>query len=106
MSSWIKCKAQRGEVNPEQRIPTRAAAPFNKNSADVILRTADEVDFHLHKAVLMLASSVFEDMFSILQPAVSAAELDFETDLPIVPVTETSKTLDALLRLCYPTADP
>ena len=107
MSSWIKYKVPRSEVNPEQRIPTRAAAPFNKNSADVILRTADEVDFHLHKVVLMLAGSVFEDMFSIPQPAaVNAAEVDSETDLPVVRVTETSKTLDALLRLCYPTADP
>ncbi|KZS99417.1 uncharacterized protein LAESUDRAFT_627614, partial [Laetiporus sulphureus 93-53] len=71
---------------------------FNKNSADIIFRTADEVDFHLHKAVLMLASSMFEGMFSIPQPtAINAAEVDFETDLPIVPVTETSKTLDALL---------
>lgn len=36
-----------------------ASAPFNKPSADVILRTSDGVDFHVHKMLLSLASSFF-----------------------------------------------
>ncbi|KAL6302625.1 hypothetical protein BKA93DRAFT_736598, partial [Sparassis latifolia] len=87
--------------------PTTAAAPFDKPSASIILRTSDNVDFHAHKEVLSLASSVFEDMFAVPQPSVVAPEdVHAETGLPVISVTETSQTLDTLLRLCYPMDDP
>ncbi|EKM47976.1 uncharacterized protein PHACADRAFT_109583, partial [Phanerochaete carnosa HHB-10118-sp] len=78
-----------------------ASSPFNKPSADVILRTSDGVDFHAHKIVLSLASSFFETMFSIPQPASSDP-----TERPVVEMVEDSKTLDCLLRYCYPVQDP
>ncbi|KAI0944300.1 hypothetical protein AcW1_002045 [Taiwanofungus camphoratus] len=88
---------------------TAASAPFDTSYADVILRSSDGVDFRTHKVVLRLASSFFDDMFSLPQPATGAGEPE-ETQsgmgLPLIPVTEDSSTLDRLLRVCYPIADP
>lgn len=44
-----------------------ADPPFDKASADCILRSADQahVDFRVYRLVLSLASSVFESMFSL-----------------------------------------
>ncbi|KAL6302627.1 hypothetical protein BKA93DRAFT_827323 [Sparassis latifolia] len=86
---------------------TTAPAPFNKSTASIILRTCENVEFRAHKEVLSLASPVFEDMFAVPQPSVMAPEdVHAETGLPVISVTETSQTLDTLLRLCYPMDDP
>lgn len=82
-----------------------ASAPFDKIGADVILRTSDQVDFYVYKAVLLLASDFFEDMFSLQQPAVNEADKNDQT-YPIIDMAEDSQTLDDLLRLCYPVDDP
>ena len=80
-----------------------AAFPFDHPQADVILRSSDNIDFRVFKLFLSLASPVFETMFGLPQPA-EGADLDEETrdGLPVVSVSEDSKTLDALLRFCYP----
>ncbi|OCH84502.1 hypothetical protein OBBRIDRAFT_799023 [Obba rivulosa] len=91
-----------------------ASHPFNKPSADTILRTSDRVDFRIRRSILVEASPVFEDMFSIPQAPTSAADghaprlyLSTGDDaVPIIDVTEDSTTMDSLLRLCYPIADP
>ena len=78
-----------------------ADAPFDKANADIIIRTADDVDFHVHRIILILASPFFEDMFSLPQgPSTSTLEL------PVIDVSEPSHTWDALLRICYPCTDP
>ena len=87
-----------------------AAAPFDHLLADVILRSSDNIDFRVFKLFLSLASPVFETIFGLPQPS-EGANPDEETDggLPVVPVSEDSKTLDVLLRFCYPstlTEDP
>ena len=51
-----------------------AAAPFNRPSADVVFLTADNVEYHLHKIVLSLASPFFEDMFTLTQPSAGLFE--------------------------------
>ncbi|KAK7677202.1 hypothetical protein QCA50_019796 [Cerrena zonata] len=81
---------------------TVAAAPFNEPiaSANIILRSCDSVHFYVSKDVLILASPFFRTMLSLQQP------VETGTDLPIVPVSEDSKTLDYLLRLCYPIIPP
>ncbi|KAI0945903.1 hypothetical protein AcV7_010018 [Taiwanofungus camphoratus] len=82
---------------------------FNYPNADVIIRSSDCVDFHVHKLVLSLASPFFHDMFTLPQPAVRQGETQDPhptSGLPLVRVTENSGTLDCLLRLCYPVADP
>jgi hypothetical protein len=83
-------------------MPTVAAYPFDMSAADVIIRTSDNVDFCLFKAVLILASSFFSDMFSLTQPPSHA------TDGTVDPifVNESSETFDCLMRFCYPIDDP
>lgn len=89
--------------------PATAKPPFNfpsSASADVLIRTADNVNFYLLKAVLTQASPFFNDMFSIQQPELpiaSGAILDNEDP---IPVTENSQTFDYLMRLCYPVDYP
>lgn len=86
---------------------TTASSPFDRPNADVILRSSDNVDFHLHRVVLGLASDFFEDMFSLPQPlSEKGHDVHPGTGLPLVHVTEDSRTLDRLMRLCYPVKDP
>ncbi|KAH9943642.1 hypothetical protein B0H21DRAFT_484378 [Amylocystis lapponica] len=91
---------------PEPSLPSVASAPFDKPNADIILRSSDLVDFRTYKAILALASPVFEDMFDIPQPSSSAQDIHRESDLPIISVAESSVTLDHLLRRCYPMENP
>ncbi|KAJ6455354.1 hypothetical protein C8R45DRAFT_881520 [Mycena sanguinolenta] len=83
-----------------------ASYPFSplsdpENPPDVILRSSDLVDFHVHKALLAFGSLVFRNMFSF--PAPTSAEGDaMKGGKPIVPLTESSETLEKLLILCYP----
>ena len=80
-----------------------AKKPFDIRTADIIIRTSDNVDFYVYKAILAIASPFFDDMFSLAQTA--ATPTDNVTQDPVV-VSEDSDTMDCLLRLCYPTDDP
>ncbi|OSD06940.1 hypothetical protein PYCCODRAFT_1474335 [Trametes coccinea BRFM310] len=71
---------------------------FNHESADIVVRSSDNVDFRLHKLTLSLASPVFEGMFGL--PVQGSASGD-----PI-EVTETASTLEGVLRFCYPLDPP
>ncbi|KAI0365044.1 hypothetical protein BV20DRAFT_787199 [Pilatotrama ljubarskyi] len=79
-----------------------APAPFdNRETADVILRTWDGVEFHLHRALLFSAASFFADKLSTAwQPAPGSLQRQ-EID-----VDEHSAVWDKFLRLCYPMPDP
>lgn len=79
-----------------------AAAPFNHAKADVILRSSDNTDFRVFKLFLSLASPFFETLFELPQPAETSKEQEFKDDLVVIRVSENSKTLDSLLRFCYP----
>lgn len=90
---------------------SNAAAPFNRPKADIILRSSDNVDFRIFKFFLSLASSFFEALFDIPQPTgeIGDWEVKLKDGLVVIPVMGHSKTLDALLRFCYPctlTDDP
>lgn len=78
---------------------TPASPSFTSPNADIILRTSDGVDFHLHKLVLGLASDFFGGMFGLPQPAIDAVDAPSK---PIIPVEETSTVMDCLLRMFYP----
>lgn len=91
-------------ASPESLQPQVAQPPFNQPSADLVLRTSDRVDFHVHGPILSQASPVFESMLSLPQPPRGGDGEAFQR--PIVDVTEDSKTLDRLLRLCYPILKP
>ncbi|KAF9645861.1 hypothetical protein BDM02DRAFT_3076940, partial [Thelephora ganbajun] len=82
---------------------------FDGPDPDVILRAplqqgSDEFkDFHVHKLILSIASTVFRDTFTVPQPPRSASE---ETTLDIVSVTEPAKVLETFLQLIYPVDPP
>ena len=81
---------------------TYAAAPFDHAKADIILRSSDNIDFRVFKLFLSLASPFFETLFNIPQPDEENGGQEIKDGLVVIPVTEDSKTLDALLRFCYP----
>ena len=81
---------------------TYAAAPFDHAKADIILRSSDHVDFRVFKLFLSLASPFFETLFDIPQPTEDVGDQEVKDGLAVIRVTEDSKTLDALLRFCYP----
>lgn len=85
-----------------------AEAPFDKSSADLILRSSDGTDFRVRRGVLAEASSIFEDMFTLPQPIPdkNAINGDDISQDPIVFLSEPSRTLDYLLRFCYPIPNP
>ncbi|PSR86945.1 hypothetical protein PHLCEN_2v5293 [Hermanssonia centrifuga] len=76
-----------------------ARSPFDNAKADTILQTSDNVQFHVRSAILSEASLVFCGMFSLPEPT-------NPPETPVITVTEDSRTMDALLRLCYPVCDP
>ncbi|KAH9913130.1 uncharacterized protein BXZ73DRAFT_55648 [Epithele typhae] len=84
-----------------------ASAPFNKPSADLILQTSDNFQFNVWKVILMEASIVFADMFTLDEiPHGSASDGAASHQAPAVKLTETSAALDGFLRMCYPPPHP
>lgn len=81
-----------------------ADPPFDNSTADFVLRSADRVNFRVHKIVLSLASSVFESMFSL--PDSKHPEQELLGGIPVIDLVESSAVIDSFLRLCYPTPDP
>ncbi|KAJ7776040.1 hypothetical protein DFH07DRAFT_732034 [Mycena maculata] len=79
-------------------------APFDDTGADVILRSSDGIDFHVHRLVLSLASPFFKDMFTLPQPN---SEPDYtKPDTPVILMSESALVLDRALRFWYPGAEP
>ncbi|KAG8949882.1 hypothetical protein FRC04_008185 [Tulasnella sp. 424] len=76
---------------------------FSETSpADCILRSSDERDFYVLRGILIFASDVFKDMFS-LPPTGPNAD---EGRLPVINMTENGRTLCALLSIIYPIVPP
>jgi hypothetical protein len=73
--------------------PRNFGPPFERRDADLIIRSCDQVDFHVHKAILGVASVAFEDMFTA--PGQGQNE-------SVVNLAEDSKTLHRLLTAIYP----
>ncbi|TBU44063.1 hypothetical protein BD309DRAFT_1000726 [Dichomitus squalens] len=89
-----------GYVQPDTAIRVQAVI-------DITLRSTDNVDFHIHRAILSVASDVFRDMLSLPPPHDDAVLADAGASpsppsRPIIPLTENGKTLERLLCLCYP----
>lgn len=79
---------------------SEASYPFDNPNADIILRSSDLVDFRVFSQILIAASPFFEGLFRVPQPP--AEEQHRKDGLPIVHMSEDSKTIDAILRLSYP----
>ncbi|KAJ7184956.1 hypothetical protein C8R46DRAFT_1026780 [Mycena filopes] len=80
----------------------KASVPegFRDPAADIILRSSDDIDFHVHRLVLSLASPVFRDMFGIPQPPEKGGEL------PVVRMAESGAVLGRILNFWYPGGHP
>lgn len=93
-------------TSPYSTEPVDADAPFNRSSADVILRTVDNVDFRFYKLLLSLASPFFANMFALPQPPPLDSSADqTKYGLPVIPVSESSVILRKLLSFCSPIYD-
>ncbi|SJL13604.1 uncharacterized protein ARMOST_17050 [Armillaria ostoyae] len=79
---------------------TRADALFNDASdfADLVIRTADNVDFFVHKVLLSLKSpsSFFRHVLE------SSHHTEEKDGLPVLEVKEDSRMFRTVLLLCYP----
>ncbi|KDQ60472.1 hypothetical protein JAAARDRAFT_607543 [Jaapia argillacea MUCL 33604] len=89
-------------TDPRPTSPNSAKPPFNHPRADIILRSSDNVDFATFKSILFLSSPVFEDMFSMPQPPRRAGTQVDKDDIPVVDLSEDSRTLELLLGFCHP----
>lgn len=70
--------------------------------SDVILRSSDNVDFRFLKSLLSLSSSFFETMFSLPQSPEAQNGSEMKDGLPLIPIAETSSTLEKVLLFCLP----
>lgn len=97
---------------PQSEGPRDAGPPFHDilPGLTVILRSSDNVDFFVSKPILAQVSDVFKDIFELPVTAPEDAappQGDSQRhDLPLIEVTETSSTLNIILRLCYPVENP
>lgn len=102
------------DVDAKKSAFKDASHPFNKPTANTILRSSDNVDFRIRDAILAEASTVFEDMFSLPQlPQAGESrkrkerdEQEYRDGIPVVRVPESSNILENLLRFCYPVEKP
>ncbi|KAI0038763.1 hypothetical protein FA95DRAFT_1148927 [Auriscalpium vulgare] len=93
-------------VSPSS-TPRDAAAPFNAGDADIILRSADGVDFRAHKILLSMSSPFFQNLFTLPQPPTSsphASPNDSKDGITVVCLSEDEHAVDMMLRYCYPRA--
>ncbi|KAI0061892.1 hypothetical protein BV25DRAFT_1826182 [Artomyces pyxidatus] len=101
--------------NDNQKPPQSAKAdafgpPFDREDADVILRSSDLVDFRFYKTILSFSSPFFRDMFTLPQsppssmPATAAdnSVYTMSDGLPVIDMSEDRQTLSVLLSLISP----
>ena len=86
----------------EAEEPSTAKAPFDNPEGDIILQSADGVNFHVFKLILSLVSDVFKSMFTLPQ---DTKQSDVSS-VPIIPLAENSTILESLLLLFYPASNP
>ncbi|KAI0640804.1 hypothetical protein C8Q79DRAFT_1113943 [Trametes meyenii] len=90
----------------ESRARRIAAHRFDKPQADVVILTCDNVEFHVRSQILIEASPVFETMLSLPQPPSGGSEANAATHPCVVELVEDAKTIETLLRICYPIMNP
>jgi len=86
----------------EAEESSTAKAPFDNPEGDIILQSADGVNFHVFKLILSLVSDVFKSMFTLPQ---DTKQSDVSS-VPIISLAENSTILKSLLLLCYPAFNP
>jgi hypothetical protein len=71
---------------------------FDIPDGNFIIRSSDNVNFHVHKSVLAMASPFFKDLLSLPQPPDS----EFVNGLPVVQLSESAELLNSLISILYP----
>ncbi|KAK0500973.1 hypothetical protein EDD18DRAFT_786187 [Armillaria luteobubalina] len=92
------------DIEAKPTLITTADAPFNDpaDSVNLVIRTADNVDFFVLSGLLSLRSPS-----SFFRHALQNNRHTEERDgFPVLEVKENSDTFQAILLLCYPHADP
>ncbi|KAF7975458.1 hypothetical protein HWV62_9475 [Athelia sp. TMB] len=83
---------------------------FKDASADLTIKSSDDVLFRVHKPILSLYAPIFAGMFTLPPVTTDLAEAAATTStfdiISTVDVSEESETLQQLLQFCYPTPDP
>ena len=72
---------------------------FNAPDADIILRSSDGKELHVHRLILSLSSPVFQDMFDLPQSTPPS-------QTPIVDIPDASKVLKPFIQYLYPRPPP
>ena len=87
-----------------------SSCTFDSPDADVILRAplqsgVDDLfkDFRVHKLILSIASTVFQNTFSIPQPP---RHTSGDTKLDVVRISESAEVVETFLQLIYPVDPP
>ncbi|KAI9063997.1 hypothetical protein FKP32DRAFT_1602951 [Trametes sanguinea] len=87
---------------PESSIyGLEAPYPFNRVDADLILRSCDDIAFRVRSHIILEASPVLRDKIARATAGASPAPSPLSIDL-----AEDSKTIETLLRICYPILNP
>ncbi|KAG8994324.1 hypothetical protein FRB90_000453 [Tulasnella sp. 427] len=94
------------EQNPSQSTARTSSfavkPPFHSGSpGDCIIQTADGTQFVVYRVILSLASSVWNDMFSLPQSSDT-----FSGEHPVITVDEDPETMETLLTMLYPMEPP
>ena len=72
---------------------------LNVPDANIIVRSSDQVNFRIHKSVLAISSTFFENLLSLPQPP----DEELIDGLPVVQLSEDASVLSNLISLLYPT---
>lgn len=82
--------------------PSRTApSPFDRDDADLIIRTSDGIDFCVHRPVLSVASPVLSEILSNGMGIISDPE-----GRQVLRLPEKSDVIEPLLKFCYPVSRP
>jgi BTB/POZ domain len=86
--------------DPQAQIysATSSLEPFDVPDANIIIRSSDNVNFRVHKSLLVMTSSFFKDLFSLPQPS----DGEVVDGLPVVRLPECSELLNSLFSVLYP----
>ena len=83
-------------------IPTcTAPSPFDREDADLIIRTSDGIDFCVHTPVLSVASPVLNGILTTRMGVITDPD-----GRQVLRLPEKSDTIEPLLKLCYPVPRP
>ncbi|KAI9441841.1 hypothetical protein H4582DRAFT_1849526 [Lactarius indigo] len=66
--------------------------------ANIIVRSSDNVNFHVHKSVLAMSSPFFKALLSLPQPP----DDELVDGLPVIQLSEDADLLNSLISLLYP----